>query len=224
MLVSCWSAKGGSGTTVVAAAMASLMGARHDHGALLVDLGGDLPAALGVPEPDGPGLAEWLAAGASVPADALARLEVPVRPGLRLLPRGRAALAGPDRAEVLAALLAGDPRSVVVDVGVVTRGPGEGPAADVARVLAASATLSLLVTRCCYLSARRASALSLRPSGVVLLTERGRNLGRWEMEDLIGAPVVAEVPIEPEIFRAADCGQLGRRVPRPLERALRHAA
>jgi hypothetical protein len=113
---------------------------------------------------------------------------------------------------------------VVVDVGVVGGGPGEGPAADVARVMAASATQSLLVTRCCYLSARRAARLSLRPSGVVLLTERGRNLGRWEMEDLVGAPVVAEVPIEVEIFRAADCGQLGRRVPRPLERALRHAA
>ena len=177
MLVSCWSAKGGSGTTVVAAAMASLMGARHDHGALLVDLGGDLPTALGVPEPDGPGLAEWLAAGASVPADALARLEVPVRPGLRLLPRGRGALGDPDRAEVLAALLAGDPRSVVVDVGVVAGGPGGGPAAEVARVLAASATQSLLVTRCCYLSARRVALLSLRPSGVVLLTERGRSLG-----------------------------------------------
>jgi hypothetical protein len=224
MLVSCWSAKGGSGTTVVAAALASVMGARHDHGALLVDLGGDLPAALGVPEPDGPGLAEWLAAGSAVPADALARLEVPVRPGLRLLPRGGVALGEPDRAEVLAALLAGDPRSVVVDVGVVAAGAGLGPAAEVARVLACSATQSLLVTRCCYLAGRRAKALSLRPTGIVLLTERGRSLGRWEMEDLIGSPVVAEVPVEPEISRAADCGQLGRRVPRPLERALRHVA
>ena len=224
MLMSCWSAKGGSGTTVVAAAMAAVMGARHDHGALLVDLGDDLPAALGLADPDGPGLAEWLAAGASVPADALARLEVPVRPGLRLLPRGRGALADPDRAEVLAALLAGDPRSVVIDVGVVAAGAGQGPSAEVARVLAASATQSLLVTRCCYLAARRAKGLSLRPTGVVLLTERGRSLGRWEMEDLIGAPVVAEVPVEPEISRAADAGQLGRRVPRGLERALRHAA
>jgi hypothetical protein len=224
MLVSCWSAKGGSGTTVVAAAIAAVMGARHDHGALLVDVGGDLPAALGLPEPEGPGLTEWLAAGAAVPADALARLEVAVRPGLRLLPRGRVALADPDRAEVLAALLAGDPRSVVIDVGVVGPGPGQGPAAEVARVLAASATQSLLVSRCCYLAGRRAQRLSLRPTGVVLLIERGRSLGRWEMEDLIGAPVVAEVPIEPEISRAADSGTLGRRVPRGLERALRHAA
>ncbi len=91
MLVSCWSAKGGSGTTVVAAALAAVHARRNPHGALLVDTGGDLPLALGLPELDGPGLTEWLAAGAAVPADALARLEVPVRPGLGLLPRG----AGP---------------------------------------------------------------------------------------------------------------------------------
>ena len=224
MLVSCWSAKGGSGTTVVAAALANVLGARNDHGALLVDLGGDLPPALGLPEPEGPGLTEWLAAGASVPADALARLEVPVRPGLRLLPLGRTELRDPDRAEVLAALLVGDPRSVVIDVGVVAGGATGGPAAEVARVLAVSATASLLVTRCCYLAVRRARQLTMRPSGVVLLTERGRSLGRCEVEDLLGAPVVAEVPIEPEISRAADSGTLGRRVPRGLERALRRAA
>jgi hypothetical protein len=224
MLVSCWSAKGGSGTTVVAAALAGVLGERTGHGALLVDAGGDLPAVLGLPEPDGPGLAEWLAAGPAVPADALARLEVPVRPGLRLLPRGRAALTDPDRAEVLAALLAGDPREVVIDVGTIDGLPGQGPAGDVARVLAASATESLLVSRCCYLASRRASRLSLRPTGVVLLTERDRVIGRWEMEDLLGAPVVAEVPVDPETFRAVDSGALGRRVPRGLQRALRRAA
>jgi len=224
MLVSCWSAKGGSGTTVVAAGLATVLGARNDRGALLVDLGGDLPVALGLPEPDGPGLSEWLAAGASVPADALARLEVAVRPGLRLLPLGRTALGDPDRAEVLAALLAGESREVVVDVGVVRGGSDGGPAAEVARIFAASATESLLVTRCCFLAARRAQRLPLCPSGVVLLTERGRTLGRWEIEDMVGAPVVAEVPIDPEISRAADTGVLGRRVPRGLQRALRRAA
>jgi len=224
MLVSCWSAKGGSGATVVVAGLAGVLSARNDHGVLLVDAAGDLPVVLGLPELEGPGLAEWLAAGPAVPADALARLEVPVRPGLRLLPRGRGALVDPDRAEVLAALLAGDPRDVVIDVGVVPVDPGRGPAADVARVLAASATESLLVSRCCFLSARRAARLSLRPTGVVLLTERDRRLGRWEMEDLIGAPVVAEVPVDAETFRAADDGALGRRVPRGLQRALRRAA
>ena len=224
MLVSCWAAKGGSGTTVVAAALASVLAGRNDDGALLVDVGGDLPVALGLPAPEGPGLSEWLAAGTCVPADALPRLEVPIRRGLRLLPRGRGAPGDPDRAEVLAALLAGDRRDVVVDVGVLAAGPGGGAAAEVALALAASATVSLLVTRCCFLSAARAQRLPLRPTGIVLLTERGRSLGRWEIEDLIGAPVVAQVPIDPSIARAADQGTLGRSVPRGLRRALRDAA
>ncbi len=125
---------------------------------------------------------------------------------------------------MLAALLVGDPRDVVIDVGLVAGGPGAGEAAEVALVLAAGATVSLLVTRCCYLSARRARALPLRPTGIALLVEKGRALSRWDIEDIIGAPVVAEVPVDPEIGRAADQGRLGRSVPRGLRRALRDAA
>ena len=86
MLVACWSAKGGAGTTVIAASLALLWSRRCD--ALLVDLAGDAPAALGVPEPDSPGLVGWLAAGPDVPTDALGRLEVPATADLRLLTRG----------------------------------------------------------------------------------------------------------------------------------------
>ena len=59
-LTVCWSAKGGSGTTVVAAALA--LGSTIDS--LLVDLDGELPAALGVPEPSGQGLSDWFASDA----------------------------------------------------------------------------------------------------------------------------------------------------------------
>ena len=62
MLVACWSAKGGAGTSVVAAALAVLAGRRSPHGAVLADLAGVGPALLGVPEPDSPGLTGWLAA------------------------------------------------------------------------------------------------------------------------------------------------------------------
>jgi hypothetical protein len=224
MLVSCWTAKGGSGATVVAAALAVVLGRREPEGALLVDLAGDLPCLLGMPEPAGPGLTEWIAAGAEVPADALARLELPVRPGLRLLPRGGASLTSIDRVEVLAALLAGDRRPVVVDVGMVPSRPGGGPEAEAARVLAASAAQSLLVMRPCLLSLRRARAVGLRASGVVLLREEGRPLGSPEVEDVLGTPVLAEVPVDAAVARAVDAGTLGRRVPRSLERALRRAA
>ena len=122
MFAACWSAKGGSGTTVVAASLALVL-ARAEGGALLVDLAGDAPAVLGLAEPTGPGLTDWLAAGAGVPADGLSRLEVGVVDGLDLLPRGTGELGPPARAEVLAGLLASDPRSVVVDCGSCP--PGE---------------------------------------------------------------------------------------------------
>src|SRR4051812_22888747 len=138
MLVACWSVKGGSGTTVVTAALGLAL-ASHAPGALLVDLAGDLPAALGVAEPDGPGLADWLGAGADVPSDALARLEVEVGPGLALLPMGGPLPEAPARAEELAALLASESRVVVADCG-------SSPCAT-ALSLAGAAGLSLLVLR-----------------------------------------------------------------------------
>jgi MinD-like ATPase involved in chromosome partitioning or flagellar assembly len=216
MLVACWSSKGGSGTTVVATSLSLLLSRRDPLGALLVDVAGDAPAALGLPEPDSPGLAGWLAAGADVPPDALARLEVPTAASaLALLPRG----AGPldaARADVLVTLLAADPRPVVIDCGADLDGP--------ALALAAGATRSILVTRACFLSLRRALTAPIRPSEIVLLTEPGRSLTRLDVEDCLGAPVVAEVAVDPSVARAVDAGLLASRLPRGLARELSRAA
>ena len=222
MFAVCWSVKGGSGTTVVAAALALVLARRSPSGALLVDLAGDGPAALGLPEPDGPGLAGWFAAGRSVPADGLNRLEVAVTSGLSVVPRGRGPLGPADRAEVLAGVLAAESRSVVVDAGV----PGwADPDRDTAApVLAAAAGASLLVTRPCYLSLRRAVAAPLQPTGVVLVVEPGRALDRRDVDEILGAPVVAEVLVDPAVARAVDAGLLVARLPRSLERALGRAA
>ena len=215
MLVACWSSKGGAGTTVVAATLAMLAARRATAGALVVDLAGDVPAALGLPEPTGPGVAGWLDAGVHVPPDALGRLEEPAGSGLALLPRGHGELDG-SRADVLTTLLAGDPRSVVVDCGTDPRG--------VALTVAAGATRSILVTRPCFLSLRRALTVPLRPSEVVLLTEPGRSLTRADVEDCIGARVVAEVAVDPLVARAVDAGLLATRIPRALARELGRAA
>lgn len=215
MLVACWSSKGGAGTTVVAASLALLLARRDPGGALLADLAGDAPAVLGLPEPTSPGLAGWLAAGCDVPADALARLEVPAASGLRLLPRGEGPLAA-DRADVLAALLAADPRPVVADCGSDLVG---APLA-----IAAGATRSVLVTRPCFLALRRALTAPVRPSEVVLLTEPGRSLTRMDVEDCVGAPVVAEVAVDPAVARAVDAGLLATRLPRSFARDLGRAA
>jgi len=215
MLLACWSSKGGSGTTVVAASLALLLARRDPMGALLVDAAGDLPAALGLPEPDSPGLAGWLAAGSSVPPDALHRLEAAGAHDLALLPRGTGPLHG-ERADALVTLLTADARPVVADCGSLSD--------STALALAAGATRSVLVTRPCFLALRRALAAPLRPSEVVLLTEPGRSLTRLDVEDCLGAPVVAEVPVDPAIARAVDAGLLAVRLPRRLARELDRAA
>jgi hypothetical protein len=213
MLVACWSVKGGSGTTVVATALALSL-ARRDGGALLVDLAGDVPAALGCPEPTGPALADWLAAGPDVAPDALARLEVEAGPGLAFLPLGGPLPASSDqRSSVLAATLATDRRSVVVDCGSSLSASG--------LALAAAAGLSLLVVRPCYLALRRALHAPIEPSAVVLVGEPQRALHRADVEDVLGIEVRAVVPWRPAVATAVDAGLLGHRVPVPLERALR---
>jgi hypothetical protein len=90
--------------------------------------------------------------------------------------------------------------------------------------MAAAASQSLLVTRSCYLALRRLLAVPVRPSGVVLLREPGRSLTVADVEDVVGAPVVAEIAVDPAVARAVDSGLLSQRVPRGLARALVHAA
>lgn len=215
MLVACWSAKGGSGTTVVAVALASLL-ARTAGEAVVADLAGDVPAVVGIPEPGGPGLRDWLAAGDAVPADALRRIEIDAPGALRVLPSGSEAAPVDGRGDVLAALLAADHRPVVADCGSM---PG-GAALSVA----AAATVSLLVLRPCYLALRRASTFPLRPSGIVLVDEGGRDLTVSDIESTIGVPVRARVELHPSIARAVDAGALASHLPRRLQRSLRHAA
>ena len=219
MLIACWSPKGGSGTTVVSCGLAALLSRGSAAGALLADLSGDAAAVLGVAEPSGPGLAEWLAAGPDVGAGALARLEVEAAGGLRLLawkPADPDFRAAPGRAAALVDALSADTRPVVADCGPAASGAG--------LALAAGAAISLLVLRPCYLALRRALAAPVRPSGVVLVVEGGRSLGRRDVEEVLGVPVRAEVAVEDAVARAVDAGLLARRIPRSLERALRAVA
>jgi len=222
MFISCWSAKGGAGTTVTTASLALVLASREPT--LLVDLAGDLPTVLGVPEPEGQGLVQWLEAGAAVAPDALARLEVDVVSQLTLLPRGSGELDHPERAELLAALLGAERRPVVIDCGCLG-GPLAGSAdVGIRRQLAVSSSRSLLVTRSCYLALRRAVGVGMNASGVVLIEEPGRALRSEDIEQVLGIPVVTSVPWESGIARAVDAGLLANRLPRQLSRALASAA
>jgi MinD-like ATPase involved in chromosome partitioning or flagellar assembly len=204
----CWSAKGGSGTTVVAAAL-SLVLARQQP-TVLVDLAGDSPAALGLPQPAGPGVADWLASPTADTA-ALHRLAVPANDTLQVLPTGTSSPAadGARRAQ-LAVALAQHPGAVVIDAGT-----GSPPAE-----LLAAATTHLLVTRPCYLALRRAVADGVQPTGVVLVGEPGRALHARDIERALSAPVVAQVEFDPAVARAVDAGLLAARLPRSLAHAL----
>jgi MinD superfamily P-loop ATPase len=211
MLVAVWSVKGGVGTTVVAVG-AAVAGAGREAPALLVDLAGDVPACLGIDEPPGPGVAEWLAGGGDVPPDALARLLVPVLPGLDLLPRGSGTLPV-DRAPLLVQVLSASGRTVVVDGGDPTLGGSS-------RLVVAEADRSLLVTRLCPLGLRRAAAAPVLPSGVVVVRETGRTTPVAEVARTVGAPVVAEVAVDPAVARAVDVGLARRRLPRSFATAV----
>lgn len=215
-MIACWSAKGGSGTTVVAAALAAALAERSDEGATIVDTAGDVPAALGSPEPVGLGIGDWLADDGALP-ESVANLVVPCTERIGVVPRGtvepRTSGAAADRLASLASAL--HDRTVVVDAG-----SGASAYLD----LVAAARTSLLVVRPCYLALRRAVALGGRADGVILLTEPGRALGRRDVESVLGAPVVAEVPVEPSLARAVDAGLLATRIPRSLSSVLGRVA
>ena len=208
-MIVCWAAKGGSGTTVVACALA--LGWPPSQAVTLVDLAGDCAIALGLNESTGPGVTAWLASPTARPPD-LARLAVVVRDEVRLIPRGLAVTPDDQWPRLATALAASG--NVVIDAGT-----GCPPQA-----LHDAAAQSLLVTRPCFMAIRRAQQSSLRPTGIVLVDEPGRALTSSDVERALGAPVVAEVRLDPAVARAVDAGLLIARLPRSLIVSLRSAA
>lgn len=228
MHITCWSVKGGAGVSVVAAALATLMIDRHGS-VVLLDLGGDLPAVLGLPEPDRPGVLDWCASEA--PPEALDRLLIEVLPGLELLARGD----GPPtvdrgRAEELVAHLGARAPMTVVDAGVpLAGGPPDvigDPEPPTPRLLGEHLRprgSSVFVTRACYLALRRAARVGIDADGLVVVAEPGRSLDPHDVESVIGIPLLGVVEADPAVARAIDAGTLTRRVPASLRRGLRHA-
>ncbi len=213
MVTVCWSVKGGSGLSVVAAALAlEVASIAHDQPVLLVDLDGDAADVLGQPDARAPGTADWLTA-AGVPATALSGLVRAVTPTLSLLPAGRVAETppDPDRLTELAEWLLSWPGNVIVDAG---------HRASVRRPLLALADRSVLVLRLCYLALQAASGGD-RPDQIVIVDEPGRSLTCADVVAVLGSPVCARVPFDASISRAVDAGLLAARMPRLLSRALR---
>jgi len=225
MLITCWSVKGGSGTTVVASALAHLA-ASHGTDTCIVDLAGDVPASIGMSEPPGPGIGHWLSAAPNVPAASLHHLEVPLMDHLSLLPLGQpigpslSAPSGNASSHTLDAhpayltelvdYLADSDRTFIVDGGSRGLHP----------CIRRAATHDLLVLRGCYLALRRAVQLPQAPTGIVFINEPGRALRRPEVEQAAGAPVLVEIPWDPVVARSIDAGLLSSRLPRSLRDSL----
>ncbi|MEX0665035.1 MAG: hypothetical protein WD598_09755 [Acidimicrobiia bacterium] len=216
MLFALWSPKGGSGTSVIAAACALVL-ARDAEGARLADVAGDQPAIFGLASDPETGIVDWLATGPEAPADALERLAVTVAPGVSLIPRGStdrslAPLPAAESGAALAVALRDGPVPTIVDAGAAS--------APAARALVEVADVSVVVLRGCYLALRRAvhSPLLERAAGIVLVEEAGRSLGPSEVRDVVDRPVLARVPVRSPIARAVDAGVLAARLPDALAR------
>jgi MinD-like ATPase involved in chromosome partitioning or flagellar assembly len=215
VLLAIWSPKGGSGTSVVAAALALVAAGRGET--RLADLGGDQPAILGVPPLTSPvTLVDWLAGAPATPTEWLDDMAVQVVPGLSLVPGGPAARAASPEAGAALAVALRDSGVAIVDLG---SGADEFDGAG--RAVVHVADTALMVLRPCYLALRRAVADPRLASsaGAVLVEEPGRALDADDVSAVLGIPVIGRFPVRAEIARAVDAGVLRDRLPTALAKA-----
>lgn len=200
------SPKNGNGVTVTTASY-SLLSALRGTRTVLLDLCGDQPAALGMPEPTGPGLHDWLSENSTGDATQLLSMGREATHGLLVIHRGAQFITGEPRWSALAQAVASLSYTVVIDAGV-----GHLP-----HELTQIATKVITVVKPCYLSLRRATQLPT-PSSVFVVKEDGRALTVKDVGHVLNAPIDAEIPYEPAIGRAVDAGLLPSRVEQLLGR------
>ena len=215
-----WSPKGGSGTSVIAAAAALVLA--REGPTRVADLAGDLPAVLGLAADPDQGLRDWLRIGPEAPTDALDRVALDAGDTLSLLPAGSGdlATASPEAGAALAVALRADPRPTIVDVGVL------GAQSDHAlHAFVEVADAHVIVVRGCYLALRRAVRVELTPraSGAIYVEEAGRALGVRDVASVLGVPILACVGVRASTARAIDAGVLPTRLPDALSRPVREA-
>jgi len=198
---------------VVSAALALTLAQRNTATVRIVDLAGDIPSALGIAEPSGEGVMNWLQQQ-HVPIQSL---QIPVTARVSLIPRGNDSLLHHDLTAEHCNSLATE-LDTSNELTVVDAGSGHIPQ------LINNATTSLLVIRPCYLALRKAAHLSVKPHGIVLINEPGRSLGKRDVESVVGAPVLVDLPLDPTIARCVDAGLLASRIPTVLSQHLAHVA
>jgi hypothetical protein len=191
-------AKGGQGTTTVAASLA-VTAARCNRRVVLIDTGGDAASILDHPP--------------TTPADDLSSGIAEASPidGVELvhLPADR---IDADTVRTVSEL-ATNSTAVIVDAGV---DPAVVRQFDAVR----PRPQRLLVVRPCYLAIRRAAAVPYTPDHIVLVRERLRSLTTDDVERALSLPVTT-VDHDPVIARAIDAGLLVTHAHRHLGKPLR---
>ena len=232
--IAVWSAKGGSGTSTVAALLARCLAENSRYGAVLVDMCGDAADMVGAATaPPAPGVADCLITPAGTEVDAGRQCQVETHSGLAVLRRGSGALTNPAGATRLAAQLGRYGPTVIIDAGCLWRpggdtagGSGAGETPDDIDVRASAvdgAAQSWLVTRPCLMSLRRAATAPSRPDGVVLVKEPHRPINARDVEAVIGAPVVLTIDVSAAIAAATSGGPTTAPIPRSVVRATKTA-
>lgn len=220
MLTICRSSKGGSGTSTITAGLAALtthqnIDSTRRTSTLVIDFAGDLPAIFGVAYPTS-GLAEWLN---RLVDHEFADLVIECGQSIRLMSSGSLPL--PDAAAPQWNRLAAVVRDEIIRGHQVFIDCGSQPIPEpLLQQVAPESARILLVLRPCYLALRRAMAEDIVADGIILVTGGGRVLTRKDVEAVLGLPVVAEVPLDPDIARRVDSGLFHSQLPRALVASL----
>jgi hypothetical protein len=167
-----------------------------------------VPSVLGMAEPAGRGVRDWLSSP-DRDAHELFTMRVSATSRLHVIPAGSATSFDERALEDLLSTTHGHP--VVIDFGLL-RPPSS---------LQAATHADWLVVRPCYLALRRAARLHSRPRGVVLMSEPGRALTARDVQSVVGSPVVAEITVADGVARSVDAGLLATRLPKQLAEELR---
>ena len=219
-IIWCWSVKGGTGTSTVAAGIAiRLANEDDDREVVLVDLAGDQPALLGlttIDEPDIPGIGDWVEANER--RGVVDRVIEKVAPGLGLVRLGTRGPSGVDYTptstrgrRLLTAIkaLARPDQVVVVDAGL-----------DPHEYRAHVPGVPVCVIRPCYLALSRGQRVSGPYERVVVIEEPQRALRSRDVVAALGADKVERVAWDPRVARSVDAGTIVSMLPPPLRQGL----
>ena len=193
MLVACWSSKGGAGTTVVAAALAAAARARGDRRrrARSPTWPATCPPRSACPTPTAPGSPSGWRPATTCPPTRSAGSSTRPAAASACSPRRPGSARPGTRPTCSAALLAADRRPVVVDCGTdPTAPPWRWRPAPRGRSSSPGPASSRCGGPCARRSGRRRSCCC---------RSRAAPSRRADVEDCVGAPVVAEVAVDPQV-------------------------